>query len=731
MFREFPQQRRTLLALAALVGLYFALGSAYAAAAPAFEKPDEEWHFAYVAYLLDKGSLPPISSDESINPARQEAGQPPLYYLMAAAAARILRLDTTRPPLRPNPYWAYPAPGTVNDNKNRFVHARGELASEDFRAVFWLRYLSLALGGFAVVSAYGLARAMGGSRAAGLASATVAATLPQYLFIASSVSNDGLVTALSGAALWALLVAARRESSTRSWIIFGALAGLAALTKTSALIISVTGVASALAVGLWRRSARTAMAGTLASSGSLLIVTGWWYARNVLLYGDPLGLGIHFTEIGRSQALTLESLIGQWQAVETSFWAAFGWGNVLLPDWAYWGFRVVELSALVGLAMIGIKTAKADDETWARWIAAFYVAAVFAGLIWWTRAVSASLGRLLFPALAPLAALMVIGWARLWKRLPIIVVGWMSLWSLLAPLYIVGAYQPPPMRAADELLPAARLTRIDFGGLARLVAFDISPARLSPGQTVNMTLCWEALNTTPTDYSIFVHLLGPANTILGGRETYPGLGSYATSLWNRGDKFCDQYSVPVARDARGPAVAAVEVGVFDLGTGNRLAATDDAGNLFGLVVIDQVKILGPGAEIPPSAKRLDADFGDPIALSAYEIGAARAGATVPVTLYWQARAQPADDYTVFVHVLDSAGQIVAQSDSQPQTGSYPTRWWDVGETVIDPRGVLLPADLPRGDYRVIVGLYLAATGERLTLAASGGDSIELVSFTIK
>ncbi|HSN78050.1 MAG TPA: glycosyltransferase family 39 protein, partial [Anaerolineae bacterium] len=340
------------LALLAILGLYFLLGAAYGILAPALEKPDEEWHYAYVRYLAQQRTLPPISPDESQNPALQEAGQPPLFYVAAAGAAHLIGLELPAPNLSRNPHWGYPSRGTVNDNKNRFVHRPGEWWAPPLLALLVLRFFSLLLGAGAVVSAYGLARAVRASVTVALAAAAFVATMPQFLLIASSVSNDALIAALTGAALWALVVALRDRSRVGPWLIFGLLAGLASLTKVSGLLLPLLGAIMGIIAGIRRRDARIAVLGVAVSLGGLLICTGWWYLRNTLLYGDPLGLRIHFAEYGRQEALALANLVSQARAVETSFWAAFGWGNVTLPGWIYLGLRAAVLVALPGVALV-------------------------------------------------------------------------------------------------------------------------------------------------------------------------------------------------------------------------------------------------------------------------------------------------------------------------------------------------------------------------------------------
>jgi hypothetical protein len=74
--------------------------------------------------------------------------------------------------------------------------------------------------------------------------------------------------------------------------------------------------------------------------------------------------------------------------------------------------------------------------------------------------------------------------------------------------------------------------------------------------------------------------------------------------------------------------------------------------------------------------------------------------------------------------------LVAQKDNWPRGGRYPTSVWDQGEVVDDHHTLVLPANLPDGDYQVIIGLYSVDSGVRLP-ALDGesnpiGDSIPLV-----
>ncbi|MGC8878080.1 MAG: hypothetical protein ACP5R2_02530 [Anaerolineae bacterium] len=88
-----------------------------------------------------------------------------------------------------------------------------------------------------------------------------------------------------------------------------------------------------------------------------------------------------------------------------------------------------------------------------------------------------------------------------------------------------------------------------------------------------------------------------------------------------------------------------------------------------------------------------------------------------LTLYWQAPRTPTKSYTVFVHALDRTGVLVGQADGLPVGSQYPTNLWYPGEIVQDSR--LVP-----GDYALRIGLYDAATDQRLPAFGADGKRLE-------
>jgi hypothetical protein len=98
--------------------------------------------------------------------------------------------------------------------------------------------------------------------------------------------------------------------------------------------------------------------------------------------------------------------------------------------------------------------------------------------------------------------------------------------------------------------------------------------------------------------------------------------------------------------------------------------------------------------------------------------------TFKVKLIWKAGKTPTKAYTVFIHLLDSTGQIIAQNDSQPGNGTRPTTGWVPGEYIIDEHEVTFNRSNYHGPATVEAGLYDAQTQKRVSLD-NGSDHVVL------
>jgi len=128
--------------------------------------------------------------------------------------------------------------------------------------------------------------------------------------------------------------------------------------------------------------------------------------------------------------------------------------------------------------------------------------------------------------------------------------------------------------------------------------------------------------------------------------------------------------------------------------------------------------------VPLIGHPTQASFAGQIGLEEYRLdrGPFQPGQSVCVLFVWRALAQPREDYTVFVHLIDDVNRIITQRDDQPVGGFRPSSAWGADERVEDRHGLTIPNDVAAGDYQLIVGLYRTSTGERLMVLDATGQA---------
>ncbi|MFZ0544707.1 MAG: hypothetical protein WAM60_04685, partial [Candidatus Promineifilaceae bacterium] len=211
-------------------------------------------------------------------------------------------------------------------------------------------------------------------------------------------------------------------------------------------------------------------------------------------------------------------------------------------------------------------------------------------------------------------------------------------------------------------------------------------------------------------------LVSPAGP--NGRFFFPGLAALAVLIaYGLGEaaEIFTQWRRIINRER----VETVLAGLFGVG-------------LAGLALVALFGYLAPAYARPPEIKE-DAVIPNPIhanfdvlaTLLGYEISstAVEPGGYLDLSLYWQVNVQPPGDYYLFVHLIDETGTIIAQRDTHPGLGRFPTSQWKPGDRFIDTvRIYLSETDYAPSTATLSVGLY-APGGFRLGITGPDGQEL--------
>lgn len=718
-----PSERRVWLVVFILLG-FLLLGAIYNNFIPPFEGPDEAQHFAYVVWLATNMELPPQGKDAWNTQMEQEASQPPFYYLLASLPLRFANLTEVGALYLPNPHYPPPLPHPFPDNENRALHHINAISLDGkWNGFYTARGITRFFGLLLLVCVYGLGRQIVPTKPTiALGATLLTATMPQVVFLSTMVSNDVPAAALSTMTLWlfAILLRRNRQRPFQSLSFFtGILLGLAGLTKVSTLglIIPLMGGF----VWVWRSGRwplkRMVLSGLWLGIGTTA-VSAWWFIHNWITYRSPIGLDTHdYAPWSLSNEGVLASMGERWIEIIRSFWIALGWGALRPDDWAYTILFVLGILALVGLAVLFIKawqTRRQEDSLTLVLVGILLLTVLIMSLLleFWMRQVVAVHGRLLFPALGAIAILLVLGWERLHPKLPLLAYGYTLAWVLIIPLgFLKPAYTPHYLPESEATtVPSILGWHMLEDGVPILELKQVNlPATAVAGELLPVELCWQALAETQIDYSFLVQLIGPENSLIASRRTYPGHGLIPTSDWLVGSTVCETTHILIPENLGQTLLYQVETAFIDHKTETRLPVTNSENLPIFPTFSAHIKL--ETNETNP-IKNLSAEA--PMQLISSEFAPIwTSGKQADIHLSWAIPALLAKDYQVFVHLRDDNGQTIAQADGPPLAGWYPTSQWSPGEIVIDSRVFPVPADLPASTYTLVVGFYDIDTGERL------------------
>ncbi len=736
--------------LVLIVGLYLIVGITYTLATPVLEASDEFKHYPYVQYVQTHHDLPVLDPPTCLEtpsacPWLQDGGQPPTYYILLAAATSWIDTSDLDEIRRVNWHAFIGDPGQIC-NKNLIIH-RPEQERYPWDgavlAVHVCRLITVVIGAGSVVLTYLAVRDLFPDRSAlALGATALTAFNPMFIFVNASVNNDAMTTFVGclNLLMFVRLVrdGLRKPLSLWRYGLVGVTMGLFLLTKLSALTALMLLPILLAWISYRRRSWRPLLVGMTVIVAVAALMSGWWFARNWRLYGDLTGLNAFIAIQGRRGGFpSLQDWIEEFVTFRWTYWGLFGAVNVMAPIWVYRFFDLLSLVGLIGFGIWVVRSGELDrlveavrhpqlasrPRLW--WIPTIWAGILFVSVLRWTWIFYSFQGRFMFPNVGGISALLMVGlhqWVPA-KHRPKLSLGvglsTLIIAAMLPFTSIFPAYDQPEALTRSDVPESARVDPVRIGSVAQVVGWAFEEQTVEPNDTdayVDVVVYWQAVAPDGEDYISFAHVLGRNHELAGEINRRPACGMVPTDLWQSGQVWRDPYRIPIAENARAPSRLRVEVGLYDPQTKSTL----------GMVQVGEAKLAPPesASEIDHS---LNVKLADGMTLQGYNLAPREvsAGESLTVTLHWKVRAAPSEDYQVFVHLLGDGPEPLAQGDGPPLGGDYPTSLWAAGERISDAHPVTLPADLPAGRYRLLVGMYNLETMKRVTRSDGSGTSIEI------
>lgn len=283
----------------------------------------------------------------------------------------------------------------------------------------------------------------------------------------------------------------------------------------------------------------------------------------------------------------------------------------------------------------------------------------------------------------------------------------MTVWAFQHTLFDDGRRQP-----ADVIL----------GNTLRLVAYQYEPADLKPGDDIYLTLFLEPTRPITVGLSTIIQLRYMQDGHVWAWENQLTPSTVSGEYWRPGQVLAERIKLHTEANIPRGAYELQAIWRWPHRADERwlLYQGDDPNPL------DRMRLGYVTVPPPVDADLMEpfaARFGDQIHLVGINASLAQeTEGELALSLFWEALRAPDNNYTVFVHLSDADGDVVASHDGEPVDGTYPTAAWQPGSLIQDTHRLSLPAELPPGEYDLRIGMYLLETGERLPIIGNDGEA---------
>jgi len=247
---------------------------------------------------------------------------------------------------------------------------------------------------------------------------------------------------------------------------------------------------------------------------------------------------------------------------------------------------------------------------------------------------------------------------------------------------------------------------------------------IRPAMTLEVWLHVHVQSPPPASYQFTLYLAdAQTHEYFGVTTAEPFDGRYDSLRWQAGDQLAIPMRLKVPDDLQ-PGTYRLGIIVYDIQREAGLPLRDLPGVANPDVRVGWFRLGSPPRASAPSQLKeqpLKVRWENGIELTAIWLPSQplAAGAGLRVQFAWQTSQPLSRDLTVFVHLVNAQGEIVAQQDRPPFHGRWPTPVWRPGEVLRDTYELELPDALPASRYALRFGFYDQAG--RLMLGDESGD----------
>ena len=445
-----------------------------------------------------------------------------------------------------------------------------------------------------------------------------------------------------------------------------------------------------------------------------LMAAGWWFARNLSLYGELFGTGAMLDHFGRRSIALSRLLTEEFQSLRISYWGLFGKFSILTHDLYYHLTDALSLISVAGLLVFLVKNRKNSFLLAIVSLLGVFLAIGSVSLIWFTLQAPATYGRHLFPFITSISVFMTMGLITLRIPPPLVVIP-MLLFSLATPfVYIIPRYDHPLIVA--EIPESATRTFVRWEDIYLIGYETPTPRRWSAGDEIPLTLYWQPRAQSREMQALFITLIDADGEALATIDSFPGWGTLPTTWWEPGATYRDDYIVQISNDVEGFLTSVqLHIGWYDwadridilpaLETGEDAAAFTLP--LGAFVAGETPQLHGDGSTSDGTL------FGDAVRLNAHRL---REGHILEME--WQIVEPINGAWRVFAIVLAEPYQegapfeVLWQKDGPP---AVPIGFLKAEETLVTRHDFELPPGY-QGEHAIYVGWYSEDLGQRLPVA---------------